>query len=266
MKILVPTMCQQGQVYATYMLSLVNLVERSFAHKQQVAREIIAQIPGFDMNNPQLKQQFDLNMAHHTFDIGVYALTGESLLGRGRNHCAQVALTGGFDKIFFIDSDEGFTWEQFVAVAGSPHPIAAGLVPLKAFVSPQHETSLNFLPYLDDEIFFDDSLRTLKSTMRMARAKRSKWLEVAYTGTGFLCVDTTVFAKLAETAAEYIYPNPHNGVPELHWSFFDGGPMHEKYLSEDWNLCEKAREIGYKIMVNTDVRVSHTGPHTFNAA
>lgn len=266
MRVLVPVMCQQGQVYSNFLLSIVELLEKSWNHKHQCAREIIAQIPGFDQNNPEHKKIFDFNMHHHTIDIAVYALTGESLLGRGRNHCAQVALTGNFDKIFFIDADEGFTWDNFRTLAMSEHPIAGGVVPLKAYVTPgSFETSLNFLPFLEDEIFFDDSMRTLKSTLRMARAKKSTWLEVAFTGTGFLCVDTKVFAKLAETSAEYIYPNPKTGVSEVHWSFFDGGPMDQRYLSEDWSLCDKARNAGYKIMINSDVRVNHTGPHQFVA-
>lgn len=266
MKVLVPAMCQQGQVYATFMTSLLSVFEHSVAQKQQAAREIIAQIPNFDANNPEHKKIFDHNMNHHTIDISIYTMTGESLLGRGRNHCAQVALTKGFDKIFFIDADEGFTWDNFRTLATSPYPIAAGLVPLKTYPTPgSFETVLNFLPFNEDEMFFDDSLRTLKSTLRMARAKRSEWIEVAFTGTGFLCMDVAVFAKLAETSPEYIYPDPSSGVSEVHWSFFDGGPIEDHYLSEDWSAMEKARQAGYKIMVNTNVRADHTGPHKFVA-
>lgn len=266
MRILVGTLMQQGQVYGNFHQSMIEVFQNAERHKQAIANQIARQIPNFDLKNQEHQATFNATMNAHTIEVGQYTLGGESLLGRGRNHMAQVALTQGWDKLFFIDADEGFTWEQFRAIAQSPHPVAAGLVPLKAFPIPNsYETVLNYLPFLEDEAFFDDSTRTLKATKRLARAKKSNWIEVAYTGTGFLCVDVSVFAKLAEKSAEYTYPNPQTGIPQVHWSFFDGGPMYGQYLSEDWTFCEKAREAGFKIMVNTDVQVTHAGPHTFRA-
>jgi len=266
MRVLIGTLMQQGQVYGTFHQSVIEVFQTAERHRQNVANEIVRQIPNFTLENPEHQAIFQANMAKNTIEIGQYTLGGESLLGRGRNHMAQVALTQGWDKLFFIDADEGFTWNDFASIALSEHKVAAGLVPLKAFPVPNsYETVLNYLPFLDDEPFFDDSIRNLKSTKRLARAKKSPWIEVAYTGTGYLCVDVSVFAKLAETADEYTYPNPQTGVPSVHWSFFDGGPMYGQYLSEDWTFCEKARKAGFKIMVNTDVFVTHTGPHTFRA-
>src|SRR3990167_11436476 len=210
MKILVGTLCQQGQVYSNFLLSMLDVYQKSILHKNEVARQIVAQIPNFNQQDPQHKATFDTNMHHHTLDVGLYTLGGESLLARGRNHMAQVAMTEGWNKLFFIDADEGFTWENFMAIAGSPYPVAAGLVPLKTYVDypRSFKTSLNFLPFLEDECFFVGSLRTLESTLRLARAKKSDWIKVAFTGTGFLCIDVGVFAKLAETAEEYTYPSP----------------------------------------------------------
>lgn len=249
------------------MLSVLDCYNHAILHKQHVAKEIVSRIPGFDPNNPEHRQTFDLTIAQNTIDLGLYTLNGESLLSRGRNHIAQQALTQGWDKLFFIDADEGFSWAQLVAIATSPYPIAAGLVPLKTYPKFPHtfETSLNYLPFQDDEKYFDNALRTLSSTIKMAQGHGSPWVEVAFTGTGFLCIDVSVLAKLAETAEEYIYPNPHTGNPETHWSFFDGGPINNIYMSEDWSFVEKCRNAGYKCMINTDVRVSHTGPHTFMA-
>lgn len=266
MKVLVGTLFNQSMLHSNFHRSMMDVYQQSIVNKNEVARQIMSQIPNFSAANPEHKQTFDLNMNHHTFDIGEYSLGGESLLARGRNHIAQVALTGGWDKLLFVDSDEGFTWADFTTLATAPYPVAAGLVPLKAYPIPgTFETSLNFLPFQEDEIFFDDSLRTLKSTLRMARAKKSPWIEVAYTGTGFLCVDVAVFAKLAETTPEYIYPNPNTQQPEVHWAFFDGGPMHDQYFSEDWSFASKCRDSGFKVMVNVNVRASHVGPHQFVA-
>lgn len=287
MRILIPALSPQGQVHAAYSDSQKTLMHRAQAYNaekykqidQELASKIIQQIPNFDIKNeqhqkmladsrnlPQNIQAFQQAYHRLSIDINFYTLGGESLLARARNHCAQVALTEGYDKIFFIDSDQGFSFEDFYKLLMSPHPISAGVVPLKAFPVPgSFETSLNFMPFMEDEIFFDGSLRTLKSTLRMARAKRSEWIEVAFTGTGFVCVDTSVFAKLAENCQEYIFPNPRSGQPEVHWAFFNEGPINDRYFSEDWALCHRARELGYKIMVNVNARCSHVGPHTFVA-
>jgi len=281
-------MCQQGQIYSTYWLSTIEALKQSITYNsevykridQELAGKIMALIPNFNIANPEhaklladsrnhpLNQQsFTQAYQQQSLELSFYALGGESLLARGRNHAAQVALTEGYDKIFFIDCDEGFTWQDFLTMVQAPYPVAAGVVPLKAYTTPgSFETSLNFLPFEEDELFFDDSLRTLKSTLRMARAKKTPWLKMAFTGTGFMCIDVSVFAKLAETADEYIYPNPRTGQSEVHWSFFDGGPMDERYLSEDWKLCDQIRnKLGIDIMVNVNVRATHTGPHMFVA-
>jgi hypothetical protein len=286
-KVLVPAMCQQGQVYSQYWLSTIECLQKSHAHNNEayrridaeLASKIIQQIPGFDplnvehqkllnesKNHPLNLKTFQAAYQRESIDIEFYAMSGESLLARGRNHAVQVALTRGCDKIFFIDADQGFSWNEFVTLMKSPYPVSAGVVPLKAYPVPgSFETSLNFLPFEEDEMFFDDSLRTLKSTLRMARAKKSRWLKVAFTGTGFLCVDISVFMKLAESCSEYVYPNPDTSQSEVHWSFFDGGPMEDRYFSEDWSFIGKARKAGFDCMVNVDVRPTHTGPHLFRA-
>lgn len=287
MRILLPALCQQGQVYQNYWLSSLEAQKAAAAHNSEVYRKIedeltqkiTQQIPGFSMENPehvrllqnsralpQNQQMFQQAYQRECIDLNFYAMMGETLLARGRNHAAQVALTQGFDKLLFIDCDEGYSFNDIKTLIFSGYPVAAGVVPLKTYPVPgTFKTSLNYLPFLDDEMFFDGSLRTLEATQRMARAKKSKWIKVAFTGTGFMCLDVSVFAKLAETAEEYMYPNPMTGNPEVHWAFFDGGPMNGIYFSEDWCLCDKIRDLGIDIMVNIDVRADHMGPHKFVA-
>lgn len=267
MRVLVATPCGGSMLHTQYFLSFMETFQTSLTYKQEVYKKLIASIPGFDEKNPAHVAQLQHGLNLHTFDIGIYALGGESLLARGRNHCAQVALTQGWDKIFFIDSDEGWTWADFHAIVTSPHPITAGVVPLKAYHQYPHsfQTSLNYLPFLEDEKYFKDSLRTLESTIKMAEGHGSHRVKVAFTGTGYLCIDTSVFAKLAEMERGYLYPNPQTGQCESHWDFFGGGPVEDQYQSEDWSFCHKAREAGYDIVIDTNVRPSHTGPHTFKA-
>lgn len=268
MRILIGTPCANASVNTNYLLSIIETYQRSLEHKVIVQKQIIEKIPNYNPQNPEHQQTLAHNMAYHTFDLGLYTMSGESLLSRGRNHIAQAALMGGWDKLFFIDADEGWTWEDFVTIAGSPYPIAAGVVPLKNYwdFPRSFQTSLNFMPFLDDDKkFFPSAIKTLSGTIAMAQSYNSPWVKVAYTGTGFLCISVDVLARLSETSQEYFYPNPTTGLSEVHWSFFDGGPMYETYFSEDWQLCEKARALGYDIMVNVNARINHMGPHLFRA-
>lgn len=245
----------------------MNTIAFVTKHRQDMSNQVAAGIPGFDQNNPQHMQSLTQTLREKSYEVAFYTMSGESLLARARNHCAQTSMAGDWDKCFFIDSDTGWSVEDFRALVDSPYHLAAGVVPLKTFPNYPHNfaTSLNFLPFRKDEVYFDRALRTLQSTVQMAQANKSPWLKVAFTGTGFLCVDTSVFVTMAETAEKYSYPNPTTGQPETHWSFFDGGPMNGQYFSEDWRLCHRARQLGYDIMINSNVRPTHTGWYTYQA-
>ncbi len=188
----------------------------------------------------------------------LYTLSQESLLPRGRNHIAQVAMKEKYDKLFFIDADSGWFPEQFMHIVMSPFPIVAGCVPLKTY-----PIVLNYLPFKEDEKFFVNALRTPEATRKMREAYGKAEVPVAFTGTAFLCIDRGVLDKLSETTATYQYPNPFTGQQETHWDFFGGGPMSGTYYSEDWAFCKKAREAGYDVRVNLDIMINHVGTHVF---
>ncbi len=246
MKILIGTPAGGGQVTVQYLLSFLETMNHSSREngaKMQAARE---------HNLPVTNKDF--------LEIGLYTLSNESLLARGRNHIAQVALTGGWDKLFFIDADAGWSWQQFKSIATSSDPITAGICPLKTY-----PISLNYLPFKADEQYFVDAQRSLEGTKKMAEGHKSPVVSVAFVGTAFLCIDISVLRKMAEHENHYQYPNPYTGFNETHWTFFNEGPISDTYFSEDWAFCHKARELGYEIKINTEVIINHTGSHTFRA-
>lgn len=264
---MIATPCGNGSVTVQYMLALLETYNQCAKHKQIIASEIISQNPQFDGKNPEHMQGLQVTLNQHTYEIGIYTLSQESLLARGRNHQAAQALRQGWDKILFIDADEGWSWDDFKAIVSSPHPITAGVVPLKAFVDQpmSFRTSLNYLPFRDDEKYYTRAIRDIDGMERHAKDKGSKLISVAFTGTGFLCIDHKVLMSLAEVAPSYLYPDPATGQTQTHWAFFDGGPLNSMYYSEDWAFCDMARKAGFDIMVHTGVRITHTGNHTFKA-
>jgi hypothetical protein len=176
------------------------------------------------------------------------------------NHIAQVCLTGGWDKLMFIDADAGWTWDNLKKILMSPHPVTAGVCPLKTY-----PISLNFLPFREDEKYFENAQRSVASMKAMAAGHQNSLVKVPFVGTAFMCIDRKVLAKLAETADHYIYPNPHTGQPESHWDFFKVHSVSDTYLSEDWSFCDQARKKGFDVYIDTEVIITHTGNHLFRA-
>lgn len=191
----------------------------------------------------------------------LYTLAQESLLPRGRNHLAQVCMRDKYDKLFFIDADSGWGANDFLRLCMSPFPVVAGTVPLKTY-----PIVLNYLPFKEDEKYFDRGLRTPEATKRFRQGKGMAEIPVAFVGTAFLCVDSQVFFKLSETEATYCYPNPYTGEQETHWDFFGPRPVMNQYYSEDWMFCHKVREAGYDVRINADVVINHVGTHTYRVA
>lgn len=207
------------------------------------------------------KNQLDQLSQNKRYEVALYSLGNESLLARGRNHIVQKAMTENFDKVFFIDADEAWTPQQFIKILESPYPITAGVVPLKTF-----PIVLNYLPFKRDQQFCEPfgGMKTPESMWAMSDHYKSEYVKVAFTGTGFLCIDVKkVLNKLAETTPQYQYPMPATGFTETHWSFFNEGPQGEEYMSEDWAMCQKARDAGFDIVIDTSVCVDHIGTWKF---
>ncbi len=234
MRILVATPAHNGQVTVQYFSSFLQTIE--FVSKVNAEH--------FPKGNG--------------IQIGTYTLTHEALVSRGRNHCAQVAISQGWDKLFFIDADAGWTPQQFMAVATSPHEITAGTCPLKTY-----PISLNYLPFQDDEHYYKDNIRSVESLLAMRNGYKQSLLKVPFVGTAFMCITTATLKKLSEFVDPYQYPNPLTGQNETHWDFFQTKPIKKTYMSEDWGFCNLAREHGIDVYIQSDVIITHTGNHTF---
>lgn len=257
MRILIGTPCGGGQASVHYMLSLLETFQNVMGIKHSI----------FIRNQLRLgAAQGQLTQAQHEmlqklesenlidFEIGLYTLSNESLLSRGRNHIAAVAIRQGWDKLFFIDADSKWTFRQFYDIVTAPFEFVAGACPLKIL-----PISLNFLPYQDDENYYEDRIRSMDSLLKMREGHKDKFISVPFVGTAFMCISRKVLLACAESSDEYQYPNPQTGFMHTHWNMFDTRTMHNKFMSEDWSFCERARRLGFDLKLNTDVVISHVG-------
>ncbi len=203
----------------------------------------------------------DKRQGKRAIDLGLYTLGNESLISRGRDHCAAVAMYQKWNKLLFIDSDQGWTFQDFEKLVDSDKPIIAGVTPLKTL-----PIALNFLPKETDEFYFKDRMRSYESLIAMRDGHGQAEINVGYVGTGMMCIDVErVLMPLSEHAKSFRYPNPRTGQLTQHWQFFRTTPLKGMGQSEDWGFVSFAREHGIETWINADVVATHTGNFTFDA-
>ncbi len=167
----------------------------------------------------------------------------DSLPSRARNRAAAHFLRETTrDYIWFIDSDIIFDQHHIDMAMQSDEVILAGIYCKK---SKGIEPCINTLPgHVETEC--------------------GGYQEIARAGTGFLRIHRSVLEKMKDCGQD----NPHwskhytnHGADE--WDFFQVGVVNHEYLSEDWYFCDKARGLGFKVMLDTRIQLRHEGTAVF---
>lgn len=194
------------------------------------------------------KSMLDLvTTKERAYHLRVRDYIGDSLVCRARNRLVADFLASDSTHLFFIDSDLIFSpehVERIAAHAARGVAIVAGLYPKKqrelGWVCNMLET-----PTAPDE----HDLQPVK-----------------YAGTGFLCIAREVFVKMMEAYPDARYdPDDGDGVLGDLWDFFPVGvwecpeTKRRRYLSEDWWFCQRARDMGYEVMMDTRIVCKHVG-------
>jgi hypothetical protein len=93
---------------------------------------------------------------------------------------------------------------------------------------------------------------------------------VKYAGTGFLCIAREVLERIIKEMPELRYdPDEGDGEPGSLWDFFRVGVWecpetgYRRYLSEDWWFCQIARDLGYDVMMDTQIVCKHVGQFVY---
>lgn len=204
----------------------------------------------------------------HFFTVGqrhsAYWLSNESLIPRGRNRCAYRALTGGFDKLLFIDADIGFEPADVERLLTSKKRLVGGLYPAKAYPI---ELMMNSLPEHEETFSFRARTREQLQDLGAKYGNERGEVEVRHLPTGFMLIDCSVFKQLEKHVPQY--PTILEGTKEevLMHDFFPSGvnPETKQYESEDWAFCSLVRKhLQCGVWASTKTVLTHTGTHTFN--
>ncbi len=201
-------------------------------------------LPLIDNGQGAIRANFLLSVLRGFRDMDIHIdRFSDSLPSRARNRAAAHFLRETTrDYLFFIDSDIIFEKEHIDMMMESDEPVLAGIYCKK---SKGIEPCINTLPGTPD-------------------TPCGGYQEIARAGTGYLRIHRSVFEKMKDVGAD----NPNwakyyrnHGVDE--WEFFPVGVVNEEYLSEDWYFCDRARALGFKVMLDTRVQLRHEGSAIF---
>jgi hypothetical protein len=174
----------------------------------------------------------------------VRRVRGYSAIDAGRNQMASDALRDGFDELLWVDADIGFNPDDVERLRGHQLPFVCGLYPKKSRTG----FACRFLP----------------DTERVSFGAEGQLVEIRYAGFGFVVSRREVYDAIRDrlqlplcneafgrTFTPYFLPLI---VPE---------PPGQWYLPEDYAFCERARQVGVKILADTTVRLWHIGTHAY---
>lgn len=165
----------------------------------------------------------------------------------GRNQIVKRFLETEHEWLIFIDSDMSF--DQYAVMSllyGDIPPIIGGLCWQR--YPPYAPTLINRVPKKENPDFLRNKYRKLSESETGMR------IGVDATGAAFLLIHRSVFEKMEEPYFMAIF---NEDLTEL-------------LCGEDMYFCDKARTLGYKIIVDTSIGIEHamgietTVPEVFN--
>ena len=199
--------------------------------------------------NVESETCWSVEKAHQQrLDNFMWVITGgDALIGRSRSHIlTQFVRNKGMPPYFiFLDSDIVFEPEDLHRIAQdlkSGYDIIGGDYAVKSGIQ-----SANYA--YDGEYESDGKIH-----------------EIQFLSTGFMGI---ALRAAKDIAKKLKLPLLHEGTGHEGYPYFESGYRHvvpetkeekgEIYISEDWDFCEKCRKAGYKVYLDTSVRLGHKG-------
>jgi len=238
--ILIGTPCYGGQVFQGYMESVIQLMGYA---------------------------------ARNDFDVSLALLGGDSLITRSRNKLVATFLDmKQATHLMFIDADISFQPEDVHRMLKFDNEVVAGMYPIKNFDWAQFKTKAT--PDMSVSKLAEAGLHYVGLPCpEKEREERSGFVTGTYAGSGFLlmkrsCLERMIFAySNTKYNLAHVYPIPKERS-DNQYALFDCmiEPGTNIYLSEDFTFCRRWREIGGKIWLDPQSRLSHTGTFRFQGS
>jgi hypothetical protein len=156
----------------------------------------------------------------------------DSLIQRARNSLVRLALTGGYDDLFFIDSDCEWEPEWFFRLLDRPEHMVGGALVKKS------EKEGYTVKLVDKKLKWSED---------------KKLIEVDGVGTGFMRISRFALENLWKIS------EPYMSEGEEHRMICDIKVENGDLISEDYIIGNKWKSLGYKIWLDPTITLNHIG-------
>ena len=169
-------------------------------------------------------------------------------IDRARCELATTALADGFDALLWIDSDVAFEAEAVTRLHDHALPLVAGVYAKKG----APELAVHLLPGTTElHVGSAGGLTEVRAVGAGFLLVRRDVLDDVQRHFGLPVVNTRFGQPLVPYFLPMVVPDPQ-GPPGSYW-----------YLGEDYAFCERARQAGHRVMVDTTIRLGHVGKYSY---
>ncbi|MDR3507816.1 MAG: hypothetical protein P4L64_07965 [Caulobacteraceae bacterium] len=202
------------------------------------------------------------------FDVHLAMLGHDALITRSRNTLVSAFLDlPEMTHLMFIDADIAFEPEAVGRLLAFDEDFVAGVYPLK--VNDWNGGAARQRRYGESHALA--SLAYVGTFCEGAALERRDGFATAvYAGTGFMLIRRNVVESLAAAHPElryraaHVYPRPTR-ASEHQYALFECmiEPETGIYLSEDYAFCRRWLELGGRIWLDTESKLTHIGAQSF---
>lgn len=182
--------------------------------------------------------------------INVFVLEGDALISRSRARVATTfLLETDYDYLFFVDDD--VVWDTLDLTKMMWEAKHNNLDILGAAYSIKDTENPTF------------AVRTLGNGV-FTFGEGGGLVEVRYVSTGCMLISRKLLQAMADSGQFHLCEQSHM----KYYPFFD--PMQFQmngkwiHLSEDWAFCQRALDMGFKVWLDTTIKLGHVGPYTYD--
>ena len=161
--------------------------------------------------------------------------SNESLIQRARNTSVATFLKTDFQKLLFIDADIEFSPEGVAKLWNLDAEVVVGAYSMKRI---------------------DKPVSAWKDGNLVELSELDGITEVDYAGTGFMMIDRSVFERMQ---SEYPDLDHEEGKVGKCHGWFDCPIVDGVQMSEDYNFCQKWRDMGGKVLLDPSIKLGHWG-------
>lgn len=203
-------------------------------------------------------------------------LFNESLITRARNYMADEFMRSQHTHMMFIDSDIDFDPNDVIALLALDKPIIGGPYPKKCIAWENIFDAVKYGFVKNDERWKmadysgDFVFNAVPGAQEMKLDQAGQVLEM---GTGFMMIARPVFELMAEKYPQNWFTPDHNRSADFNGSrkifqYFQAEiePLHNRYLSEDYYFCQKAREAGSTVWFAPWMSLGHHGTYIYRGS